>query len=100
MRTVPKLTTDLGAGSTQSYGHAVPGLVGEANDVSYLSYIQPRSNTTWLPWETEAEIEPVQRMQDTFDVSTIEAAQQQLSTQLGSENSRICAAPGTIGWGH
>lgn len=95
-----KLTTDLGTGSTQSYGYAMPGLVGEADDVSYLSYIQPNSNTTWLPWETEAEIEPVQRMQDTFGVSTIEAAQQQSSAQLGSENSRIYAAPGTIGWGH
>ena len=92
-----KLTTDLGTGSTQSYGYAMPGLMGEADDVSYPSYIQPKANTTWLPWEAEAEVEPVQRMQDTFGVSTIEAAQQQSPAQRGRENNHIYAAPGTIG---
>lgn len=95
-----KLTTQLGANSRQRFGYAAPGLVGEADDVVYLSYVQSASAMNWLPWLSEAEIEPIQRMQDTFGASTVEGAERQSPQQLGVENAHIYPAPGSIGWGH
>ena len=73
--------------------------MGEADDVAYLSYVQSSSAMNWLPWLSEAEIEPIQRMQDTFGASTIENAGTQSAERLQFENDHVYPAPGSIGWG-
>lgn len=93
-----KLTTELGPDSRQAFGYAAPGLVGEADDVSYLSYHQSASAQNWLPWLSEAEVEPLQRMQDTFHALTIGDAERQPASQLQDENNNVHPAPGSIGW--
>ena len=77
--------------------HAMPGLVGEADDVSHLGYMQPKSNLIWLAWETKAEIEPVQRMPDTFGVGAIEATRQQ-SCRVRHDRLRTLTACSIIAW--
>ncbi|MGI4798908.1 MAG: hypothetical protein ACRYG8_33685, partial [Janthinobacterium lividum] len=95
-----KLTTQLGSNGRQQFGYAAPGLLGEADDVAYLSYVRSPSAMHWLPWLSEAEVEPIQRMQDTFNASTVRSAERESPEQLQNENNHIYPAPGSIGWGH
>jgi hypothetical protein len=95
-----KYTTQLG-GTQQQYGYAHNGFAGEATTVAYLAYKGDASSASesWLPWLSDAELDPLQRMKDTFGSFDILDAEAQSRAQLQSENLHIYPAPGSIGWG-
>jgi hypothetical protein len=99
------LTTQYSANSNQTFGYAQDGFAGEATDLSLMEYVAGGSATspapvdTWLPWLTEAEIEPLQQFQDTFGNMSIANILTQSSSTLQSENTtKVYPAPGSIGW--
>ena len=86
-----KLTTQL---DSSSYGYAYPGFVGEANDFSsffdYSTESNPNepSSTKWLPWMTEAEVEPLQKLLQYFNYTSISSIVANTSpSELQMENS-------------
>ena len=94
-----KLTTQITGVAQQQFGYAYSGLVGEANDLSFITYQGGTSAGSWLPWLTEAEIEPLQRLADTFGSTSIREDQKQEPFALRWENEHVYPAPGSIGWG-
>ncbi len=94
-----KLTTQLGPDSRQAFNYGAPGLVGEADNVSDLNYTPSESSKTWLAWLSEVEVEPLQRMQDTFGALTIGEAEKQSASQLQDENNNVYSGWSSIGWG-
>lgn len=93
-----KLTTQVTGVSEQQFGYSYDGLVGEANDLSFIAYRGGTSAGSWLPWLTEAEIEPLQRLADTFGSPSIETAQKQPQFLLELENQYVYPPPGSTGW--
>ena len=91
-----KLTTELGGIEAQQFGYALPGLVSEAANFAELAVDEP--TIQWLPWLTEAELQPLRRMDETFGALSIEQAQAQSASQLDFENTHIYPAPGSLGW--
>ena len=64
-----------------------------------MAYQGGTSAGSWLPWLTEAEIEPLQRLADTFGSTSISEDQQQSPSVLRFENAHVYPAPGSVGWG-
>ncbi len=94
-----KLTTQVTGVSEQQFGYSYDGLVGEANELSFMTYLGGTSAGSWLPWLTEAEIEPLQRLEDTFGSTSIQQDQSQSPSVLNYDNQHVYPAPGSIGWG-
>ena len=94
-----KLTTQLAnVPGQQSFGYAVDGLVSEAVTLANLglgdTYLRG-----WLPWLTNAELDPEQRLEDTFGQGDITADERQPRSVLFRDNQHVFPAPGTSGWG-
>lgn len=94
-----KLTTQVTGISQQQFGYTYDGLVGEATDFSFLRYLGGNSTTSWLPWLTEAEIEPLEQLAQAFGSPSITAIEQQPLQKRLRENESTHPAPGSIGWG-
>ncbi len=88
-------------GTAQQYGYAHDGFQGESTDLTFLAYNggPDSSSQSWLPWLTDAELDPLQRMKDTFGSFSIAGAEAQSTAQLQGESRSIYPAPGSIGWG-
>ena len=95
-----KLTTQLSGIPDQQFGYVKNGILGEGVGLSDLLYVNAGSTHTWLPWESNAQIDPIQRLQDTFRSSTLSEAENQDLRRLEQENESVYPAPGIIGWGH
>lgn len=93
-----KFTTQIGD-TDQRYGYAANGLVGEATTLAFLAYAPSKSSRSWLTWLTNAEIDPLQRLEDAFGSLSIAVDEQQTTAQLDAENRHIYPGPGSIGWG-
>ena len=94
-----KLTTQVTGIYTQNFGYSVNGLVGEAEDLSFMAYQGGASAGSWLPWLTEAEIEPLQQLQDTFGSDSISAIEAEPLQKRLAQNQNAYPRPGSIRWG-
>ncbi|MGD0479091.1 MAG: hypothetical protein ABSA42_02895 [Terracidiphilus sp.] len=95
-----KLSTQLTAVPTQNFGFAHSGLVGEAVNLSNLQYLNsPGGAHSWLPWLTIAEIESLQKLQDTFGSMSIEEIESLPLNTRRAKAHHIYTAPGSLGFG-
>ena len=94
-----KLTTQLTGVADQQFGYTHNGLLGEGVDVSGQVYGAGKSSQTWLPWLTNAELDTIIRLQDTFKVKTLDDAASRSKGLLEQENEHVYPRPGSLGWG-
>lgn len=90
-----KYATQLPGVAAQAYGYGHDGLVGEAN-----SWWTMRGNASgtgsayqWLPWLTNAQLDPLQRMQDRFRAMSVDAALRTPLAELRSRNETPLPGP-------
>ncbi len=100
-----KMTTQLTGSAAQQFGDSLNGLLREASDFSYMTYqkpppdSRPAGSNSWLPWLSEAEIEPLQLLLQHFHSTSIQKIEQQPNALRLRENTGTHPEPGTIGWG-
>ncbi len=104
LATNSKMTTQLTGVERQQFGDAYNGLLREANDFSTMRYkapaadAKPAGSNSWLPWLTEAEIEPLQLLKQNFKSTSISVIEQQSVAERQQENTHTHVRPGSLGW--
>ena len=82
----------------QLYGYALDGLVSEAISLSNMEFMGGKSSAQWLPWLTDAEMEPLQKLEDTFGSMSIRELEKQPVEELKKKNLNVYPAAGSLGW--
>lgn len=90
-----KYASQLPGVADQAYGYGHDGLVGEANN-----WWTMRGNASgtgsayqWLPWLSNAQLDPLQRMQDRFGAMSVDAAMQRPAADLKARNEAGLPGP-------